>query len=246
MQYSHKIVFALHLIALPLLSTHASAQIALGNGVTVTETNTRPVINGAESIDLGTSAPSGWVTQMPMSLSYASTNVAISFGATSGVYSASGTGIANPDGGNLSYFTARIGSNVTMDFSGTQRYFSTAWGTPDAGNQLQFYNGANLVASMTGQQFINGGAKAYAEFSFAEVGFTRVVASNTSIGGFEFANVSFDEVAPAPIPLGSLGGLASFVLGMLGFRGGKGGKRASAGALHLAFANRFRSAPAAA
>ncbi len=226
MRHSHEIILALHLLALPLFSTHASAQVSLGNGVTAVSS-----ASGADVINLGESATAGWVTQMPMSLSYGSTNVAVSFGSGAGVYTGSTYAIGASSWGNTAYFVASNTASVTMDFSATQRFFSTSWGTPDSGNRLQFYNGSTLLASMTGAQYMSAGAKGYAEFSFAETGFTRVVASTAGAGAFEFAKVSFDDVAPAPIPLNaaSLGGLMSFLMmlgmNMKGLRG-KGGSQA--------------------
>jgi len=75
----------------------------------------------------------------------------------------------------------------------------------------------------------------YAQFSFNELGFDRVVANNAT-NYFEFGDVSFSnqpvDAAPIPLNAASLGGLMSFLM-MLAIRG-KGGTQVM---LRMAFAS---------
>jgi hypothetical protein len=251
-------VAALAFVALSVTaaSTGAQAQTALQNGATVGVSMTEQTLNGANTIDLGSAGTTGWVTTMPMSLSYGSTNLNISFGgngAEAGVYYGSTQNVANAPPLGTNYFVARNTGSVTLDFSNAQRSLSMYWGTPGDTNSLSFYRGGQLVASTTGAAMaslmtaagspnvtypnipINYIEGAYAQFSFNELGFDKVVATNTS-NYFEFGDVSFSnqpvDAAPIPLNAASLGGLMSFLM-MLAMRG----KSGTQVAIRMAFAS---------
>jgi hypothetical protein len=128
-----------------------------------------------------------------------------------------------------------------MQFSSAQNSFGAVWASPDATNVLQFYNGSQLLASFSGEQYQNAtglsstNAGSQAAFSFAEVGYDRVVLS-TAVGGFEIGGITFSDqavdVAPIPLNAASLGGLMSFL--MMIFMRGKGGTQVM---LRMAFAS---------
>lgn len=213
----------------------AQTQIDLGGGITAATSMTQPTLAGGNTIDLGSAGVTGWVTTMPMSLSYGSTNVDITFGGSAGVYYGSTPKYANSPPMEGNYFIARDTGTVTLDFSSAQRSLSMYWGTPGETNALSFYRSGQLVGSTTGAAMtplITAAGSptvsypgtnviytqgAYTQFSFGELGFDRVVATNVA-NYFEFANVSFSDqpsVAPIPLNAASMGGLMSFLM-MLG------------------------------
>ena len=126
---------------------------------------------------------------------------------------------------------ALLGS-ATINFTTQQKFYAMNWGTVDTSNVLSFYNGDALVYSTTGATALAGrqsfSATGFydAQFSFAEVRFTKVVLTETTPGyGFEVSNIAYSaeavDVAPIPLNAASLGGLMSFLM-MLAMRG-KGG-----------------------
>jgi hypothetical protein len=128
------------------------------------------------------------------------------------------------------HLSAHNGS-VTIDFTTQQRFFSMRWGSLDTSNMLTFYNGAQLVQSVTGSQAFAArtgpsSTNSYdAGFSFGDIGFTRVVATASGGVHFEAGNMTFASTAPevAPIPLGGVGGIVA-LLGMFALRRGYGGR----------------------
>jgi hypothetical protein len=89
MTHIKKFAAAILITGIASASTGAQAQTALQNGASVGVSMTEQTLNGANTIDLGSAGTTGWVTTMPMSLSYGSTNLNISFGgngAEAGVY----------------------------------------------------------------------------------------------------------------------------------------------------------------
>jgi len=232
--------FAFVAFAMASATGAASAQTALANGVSLTTgTQSQTTFN---SIDLGTSPGTSTLSRMPMSLSYAGTNLNISFNATSGVVGSEN--IYNPTPG--SNFISAGGTNgATFTFSAVQQYFGFQWGTPNDGNNVQFYNGQTLLASVSGSEFRTAGNVAHtytgssAGFSFSELGFDKVVMSSLATeGGFEAGALRFSDtvdavdVAPIPLNAASLGGLMSFLM-MLAMRG-KGGTQVM---VRMAFAS---------
>ena len=129
-------------------------------------------------------------------------------GAASNFYAAPFLSAANATNfGNLpttgpdtsTYLSTGIGS-VELTFSGPQQHFGLLWGSVDAYNSLEFFNGgtsvglltgADVAASANGDQGVNG--TFYVNIS-SSLSFDRVVASSTQYA-FEFDNVAVGAVA---------------------------------------------------
>lgn len=153
-------------------------------------------------------------------------------GGSSGQYAppflsgSNGTNFGNapvPGEDNTVYITS--GSNTsagnaaaaaTLSFATPQAFFGLLWGSVDDYNTLSFYNGIDLVGSVTGADVTaspNGNqgvmGTLYVNIN-SSLPFDRVVATSTQFA-FEFDNVSFNTTAvPEPASLGLLG------VGMLG------------------------------
>ena len=107
---------------------------------------------------------------------------------------------------------------------------------------LSFYNGSQLLTSVSGSQFRSlAGVGLYspasnAAFNFSELGYDRVVASGVIGGSMQIGAISFSDqpvdIAPIPLNAASLGGLMSFLM-MLAMRG-KGGTQVM---VRMAFAS---------
>jgi hypothetical protein len=200
-------------------STAASAQVQIGSGATL---SIGALNTNRNWIDLGTTPSTGYISHMPMSLTYGTTNVNVGFAGVAGVVGASDPW--SPTGTNFFRTGDTNLGSVTFNFSETQRYFGTQWGAPGPGKYFDFYNGNQLIASAYSDNLISLGAQwnqvgAYAEFSFGDVGFDSVVAYSTS-NRLDFTDVSFGEtVDVAPIPIGGVGGILA-LLGMFGARRG--------------------------
>lgn len=96
-------------------------------------------------------------------------------------------------------------------FSSLSNFFSLVWGSPDAYNTLEFYNGATLVDTVIGNAVAGFGGSNIANslVSMTTVGLFNKVVFKSSIPAFEFANMT--NVAAVPLPAGGvllLGGLA--------------------------------------
>ena len=200
-----------------------------------------PTYEGLTSLNSVIGSAPAW-TNLPISFTLGSTSGQISFTGSAGT-SANGF-IRNTDGSNYAgtYLEAANGSAV-IDFNTQQKFFSMRWGSVDPTNTLTFYNGNQLLQSITGAQAM-AARTAWSEsesydagFSFGEIGFTRVVASAPGAHAFEFVDIAVSDVAApdvAPIPLNaaSLGGLMSFL--MMIFMRGKGGTQVM---VRMAFAS---------
>jgi hypothetical protein len=252
MTHIKKFAAAILITGIASASTGAQAQTALTNGATVsattngTVTRTGPVNNLDLSLYGTTYVPTttnegsfNLVSRTPTIQSINGTDVSLSFTGTSGVWNNGDYLRPTSSSASTNYLMAAAGS-VNIEFSSAQNYFATRWGSIDLANNLTFYNGAQLVTSINGADMrsilgVNTHATAVAEFSFAEAGFTRVVATGTNYY-MDFDQVSFAsgavDVAPIPLNAASLGGLMSFLM-MLAMRG-KGGTQV---AIHMAFAS---------
>lgn len=168
-------------------------------------------------------------SQLPIAFDVEGTSGQISL--TGHSYTRTGGGIVGANGHNYfyrNYLKIENGSAI-IDFDTEQKFFSMRWGSVDTTNMVSFYNGTQLVQTVTGAQAlaaatsISASGSYDAGFSFGELGFTRVVASTDALW-MEIADFSVSDtvdVAPIPLNAASLGGLMSFLM-MLGLRG-KGG-----------------------
>lgn len=109
---------------------------------------------------------------------------------------------------------------ATLWFSSPQQYFGLLWGSLDSYNTLAFYNGADLVGSLTGSDILAGGSGGlgmngtlYVNIN-SDLAFNRVVATS-SAPALEFDNVAFNATpvsVPEPASLLLVGaGLAAVV-----------------------------------
>lgn len=145
-------------------------------------------------------------------------------GASSGFYAApflsnnNGLVFGNPANNEnaTTYVTTGIGS-VTLLFPARVKYLGLLWGSVDAYNSLDFYNGATLIHTMTGSDVTalpNGEQGANNTFYVninSAAAFDRVVARSTSYA-FEFDNVAFNADAIG-VPEPAAAGI--FLLGLL-------------------------------
>jgi hypothetical protein len=141
--------------------------------------------------------------------------------------------VRNPDG---SFYTGRMlgvlpGGEASIQFTTRQAFFGMRWGAVDPGNSLAFYDGGQLVYSITGASIASATGISTgsfdATFNFSELRYDRVVMTTATVPntGFEAASFIYSEgnVAVAPLPLGSAAGLVAF-LGMFALRRGQGGR----------------------
>lgn len=141
-----------------------------------------------------------------------------------------GTGFGSPNqpngpDGTKYITTGSTGSypsaQVTMKLPALELYFGLLWGSIDGYNTLSFYNGANLVGSVTGSdatgspngdQGVNG--TLYVNIT-SDLPFDTVIATSSQYA-FEFDNIAFNQTNPfEPVPEpGSLILLGSSLLGL--------------------------------
>jgi len=162
-----------------------------------------------------------------------STGITVSFspdgqvvnGSSSGLYAApyltgnNGVGFGSPDqatGPDSTNFLTAGGtssSSATLSWTGLQQYFGILWGSVDTYNTLTFYNGSNVVGTVTGSDVIavaNGDqgpdGTVYVNFD-STLGFNSVVMTSSQ-HAFEFDNVAFSSRQldlPEPGALGMMG-----------------------------------------
>ena len=105
---------------------------------------------------------------------------------------------------------------VALDLPFEALYFGILWGSVDTYNTLSFYNGADLIGTITGTDVnvaANGDQGEQGTFYVnitSTLAFDRVVATSSQYA-FEFDNVALSET-PIPAPAA----LAVFGLGLLG------------------------------
>jgi hypothetical protein len=159
------------------------------------------------------SGDSGFVSNSTVNFGAGNTDT-ISFTGSSGIYSGTASGAAaapnTPTGADTKgYLAAEPNGNITLTYSSTQQNFNLLWGSVDASNTLNFYNGTTLVGSVSGSQIQadpNGAQNSTGSFfvsiSNLASGFTSVVASSGTNPAFEFVP-GVPQASPAP--MGALG-----------------------------------------
>ena len=222
-----------------VFATGASAQTALPNGVTISANTSTTILrtDPVNSLDLsayGTQSTvvlAGYslVSRAPMIQTLNGTSVSLSFTGNSGVFNSIMHLPPVGSEGSRNYLMA-AGGSVGLNFSSAQNYFTMRWGSIDHTNNLQFYNGNQLVSSMTGTQLrsllvLSTFATATVEFNFAQTGFTSVFARGNSTHYLDFDRVGFASNTPevAPIPLGGVGGIVA-LLAIFALRRWQGGR----------------------
>src|SRR5271165_3313770 len=122
---------------------------------------------------------------------------------------------ATPFGDTTNYMAVLGGQTETITYSSPETRFGLYWGSVDTYNALSFYNGANLVATVTGSQtgplLADGGQGDYASNGYVLItalpAFDKVLVLSSS-NSFEFDNVA----AGAPEP-------STWAMLMIGFVG---------------------------
>jgi hypothetical protein len=129
---------------------------------------------------------------------------------------------AQPYGDGTNYMAVLGGGSETIAYSGPRTSFGLYWGSVDAYNSLQFYDGSTLEATVTGTDafpplLANGGQTSFASNGYVMItglpAFTSVVVGSSS-NSFEFDNV---VAAPEPSTWALIGigfvGIASVATG---------------------------------
>lgn len=112
---------------------------------------------------------------------------------------------------------AVAGSRVEIALPTAASYFGLLWGSVDAYNTLAFYDGADLVGTLTGSAVTpqatgnQGSQGTFYVNILSDRSFDRVVATASSFA-FEFDNVAFSAANPIPAPAA----LGLFAMGLLG------------------------------
>jgi hypothetical protein len=173
---------------------------------------------------IGTGAGAGRTAQLPNESGlYAAPFLSGTNGAGFG---AGGTDQANGQNATI-YLSVGTGGSIALTLPGAQRYFGLLWGSIDTYNLLDFFNGATLVATITGSQAATaagtlpngnqaGSGTAYVNIT-SKVDFDRVVARSTGFA-FEFDNVAFNPTIPGgdPLEVPAPAALGLFGLGLAG------------------------------
>ncbi len=73
------------------------------------------------------------------------------------------------------YISTQIGGTATLSFTGEHTYIGFLWGSVDLGNTLNFYNGTNLVGTITGGQIMAGAV------------------GNRGVNGTEYVNITSSQ-----------------------------------------------------
>jgi hypothetical protein len=121
-------------------------------------------------------------------------------------------GGSNPGSGDW-YSLWNSGQSVDVQFNGLTSYFGMYWDTIDSFNFVDFYSGANLLTTVTGQTQVN--TSGFIDFTADTTAdqFDRVVLRSNG-GAFEFDN--FAATASSITEVSAPSTLAIFALGLMG------------------------------
>lgn len=197
--------------------------------LTIASTNggapTGVTLDNLDALPLGTA---GGVTATGITVSFTPDGGAVS-GPLTGIYAppflsgGNGFGFGSPnqaDGADATtYVTAGgiTGSSATFALPGLEQYFGLLWGSVDAFNSLEFFNGNTSVGILTGAQVgvatgDQGVLGTYYVNITSDLAFNRVVATSGNQHAFEIDNLAFNPSIPSvpePITLSLFGaGLA--------------------------------------
>jgi len=122
---------------------------------------------------------------------------------------------------NDPYTSIQGGHSATYSFAGQQSALQILWGSPDSYNTIEFFNGANLVFTLTGNQLhpiTFGLGHDLVNFTDLTGSFTSVVLSS-ALNAFEFADLFATPVQFQSTPLPAALPLFAASVGIVGFAG---------------------------
>jgi hypothetical protein len=210
------------------------AQATLSISGSVGGAPTGVTLDNLDSLIVGGASPQTTATGIHISFD---PDAAVVQGSLSGIYAApflsggNGTGFGSPNQPNGADTTPYLTSGSTGSFSGAQmtltlpaeeKYFGLLWGSVDAFNTLQFFDGATLVGTVTGSdvtaspngdQGVNG--TLYVNIN-STLQFDKIVATSSQ-HAFEFDNLAYNPTPVVPEPA-SLALFASALTGLGLFR----------------------------
>ncbi len=207
------------------------AQATLSVSGSVGGAPTGVTLDNLDALTVGGGSPQTTATGIVVSFA---PDAAVVQGSSSGIDAApflsggNGTGFGSlnqPDGADTTaYLTTGstgsfAGAQITLTLPGEEKYFGLLWGSVDAYNTLQLFDGATLVGTLTGSdvtgspngdQGVNG--TLYVNIN-SDLSFNKVVATSSQYA-FEFDDVAYNPTAvvPEPASLALIGG----ALGALG------------------------------
>jgi VCBS repeat-containing protein len=139
-------------------------------------------------------------------------NAGIVNGSFSGVTAAPFFGPLPGNADITNYLSIGAGGQETITFGSDQNAFGFYWGSVDAANTVNFYNGTTLVASYTGADvaplFSNGNQSSFSSNGYVEfsslAAFNTVVFSTDNTNAFEVDNISSGSTAAVSAPVSGM------------------------------------------